>query len=110
MVRLGGVYRGRMVGMLVSNAMIRDITGVGRTIAANVLERANGDIKLAVLIALGRTLEQAAAALSAADGNLRIAIGEIDAGSTTIQERGSDLAIKVRKRPGSGQRKRAPRY
>lgn len=118
MVRLGGVYRGRMVGMLVSNAklqtraveMIRDITGVDRTIAANVLERANGDIKLAVLIALGRTLEQAAAALSAADGNLRIAIGKIDAGSTTIQDRGGDLAIKVRKRPGSGPRKRAPRY
>jgi N-acetylmuramic acid 6-phosphate etherase len=118
MVRLGGVYRGRMVGMLVSNAklqtraveMIRDIASVDKTIAANVLERANGDIKLAVLVALGRTLEQAAAALSAADGNLRIAIGEIDAGSATIQDSGGNLAVKVRKRPGSGPRKRAPRY
>jgi len=82
MLRLGKICEGRMVSMKVSNvklraraiAMISDIAAVERRVAEAALDRADGEIKLAVLIASGRTPEQASALLSAADGNLRTAL------------------------------------
>ncbi|HKT86151.1 MAG TPA: N-acetylmuramic acid 6-phosphate etherase [Novosphingobium sp.] len=79
MLRLGGIHEGRLVNMQVSNAklrtrgiaMIRDIVGVDEAVAAAALERADGAIKLAVLIALGWRPEQGSAALAAANGDLR---------------------------------------
>lgn len=82
MVRLGRVYAGRMVSMRLTNQklharalkMISEVTGVEKPIAEDALERAGGDIKLAMLIASGETLEQGAASLQAAGGNLRAAM------------------------------------
>jgi N-acetylmuramic acid 6-phosphate etherase len=82
MVRLGRVYAGLMINMRLTNRklksraveMICEITHGGKSIAEDALERAGGDIKLAVLIALGETAEQGAASLQAVGGNLRAAI------------------------------------
>lgn len=82
MLRLGGVYDGRLVGMQVSNAKlrtraiatIRDIAGIEEAAAAAALDRAGGDIKLAVLLALGWDSARSASALAEADGNLRVAL------------------------------------
>ncbi len=79
MLRLGRVYAGRMVAMRVSNAklrrravaMVAEIAGVGKNEAAAALALAQDDIRLAVLIACGRSPEQSGAALAAAGGNLR---------------------------------------
>lgn len=88
MLRLGGVYGCRLVGMHVSNAklraraiaMIRDMAGVDEAAATAALEAANGGIKLAVLIALEQSPEESAAILSAAGGNLRVALAAIKVG------------------------------
>lgn len=82
MVRLGRVYAGLMINMRLANQklqiraleMIRGVTHVERSIAEDALDRAGGDIKLAMLIALGETPEQSAASLHAVGGNLRAAI------------------------------------
>lgn len=84
MLRLGRVYGGLMVSMRVTNAklssraiqMIRDISGVDRQTAEAAFEKAGGEVKLAALIARGVTPEQGSALLSAAGGNLRIALGQ----------------------------------
>lgn len=86
MLRLGRVYKGMMVDMRVSNrklhrraiGMVGEIAGVEPARAKAALDRANGEIKLAVLIARGETLERSAAMLAAAGGNLRIALGRDD--------------------------------
>ena len=82
MVRLGSVHGGLMISMRLSNAKLRDravkivarAAGVEDAVAAEALERAGSDIKLAVLVALGRSAEEGAARLRAAGGNLRAAI------------------------------------
>jgi N-acetylmuramic acid 6-phosphate etherase len=82
MLRLGRVYRGLMVDMRLSNrklreraaTMICEISGVGRPAAETALERSQGRIKLAALIALGAEPGDAEAALRDADDNLRQAI------------------------------------
>jgi len=82
MVRLGRVYAGLMVNMRLTNRklkgraleMICELTHVEKSIAEDALQRAGGDIKLAVLIALGETPERGAASLHAVGGNLRAAI------------------------------------
>lgn len=84
MLRLGRVYGGLMVSMRPTNAklrsraikMIGDISGADRQAAEAAFEKAGGDVKLAVLIARGATPEQGSALLSAAGGNLRIALGQ----------------------------------
>jgi N-acetylmuramic acid 6-phosphate etherase len=87
MLRLGRVHDGLMVNMRVSNQklrvravdMIGEISGVERIAAEHALDRADGDIKLAALIALGADAEQGAAALREAGDNLRTAIEHIRA-------------------------------
>ena len=85
MLRLGRIYAGLMVDMRISNAklrhraveMVREITGVDRPAAEMALGKASGDIKRAVLIALGQTPEQSTTSLRSAGENLRIALGRI---------------------------------
>jgi N-acetylmuramic acid 6-phosphate etherase len=82
MVRLGRVHAGLMINMRLTNRKLRgraldmicNVTHAERSIAEDALERAGGDIKLAVLIALGETPEQGAASLLAVGGNLRAAL------------------------------------
>ena len=66
MLRLGRVYCGMMVNMQPTNAklrrraeaMVAQIANCDQTRAACVLEKADGDIKTAVLLALGFCLPQ----------------------------------------------------
>ena len=61
MVRLGRVYRGLMVQMRATNAklrrraalMVAEITGCGEGAATDAVSRADGDVKIASLMALG---------------------------------------------------------
>jgi N-acetylmuramic acid 6-phosphate etherase len=84
MVRLGRVYRGLMVDMRASNAKLRRraVAMVARLLdgseaeAAHWLDRADGDLKIAVLLGLGIGGEEAARLLQRHDGRLRAAIEE----------------------------------
>lgn len=82
MVRLGKVYRGMMVHMRATNEklrrrstqMVATITGVDDDIAAKAVVEAEGDIKLASLMACGVEKEKAQSLLAKHDGNLRFAM------------------------------------
>ena len=79
MLRLGRVYRGMMVNMQPTNAklkrraetMVAQIAHCDPAHAAGALDQAGGDIKTAVLLALGIDETQAEAVLRECDGNLR---------------------------------------
>ena len=85
MVRLGRVYRGLMVHMRATNEKLRRraagivsrITGCAPDEAARLVGEARGDVKLAVLLALGAKASQAAPLLERHEGNLRAAIAEL---------------------------------
>ena len=84
MIRLGYVYRGKMVEMVLSNAklreraalMVADLTGADVEVARKALAEAGNSIKLATVM-LSRSMTRASAeeALRAAGGNLRKALG-----------------------------------
>jgi N-acetylmuramic acid 6-phosphate etherase len=82
MVKLGRVYRGLMVSMRASNAkllrraeiIVSQIVGCGETEAAGFVQRAEGDVKLAVLLGLGWEHAEAVEALLKREGNLRSVI------------------------------------
>ncbi len=82
MVRLGRVYRGRMVDMRVTNAKLRrralaivmDLSGCDTRRAALALREAGERIKPAVLIAKGAEPERARRALLQANGRLEAAM------------------------------------
>ncbi|WP_284944800.1 N-acetylmuramic acid 6-phosphate etherase [Acidisoma cladoniae] len=85
MIRLGRIYRGRMVEMRPTNAkllararrMLVDLTGCTETESAEALAAANGHIKTASLMILrGLALNQAQALLSRHAGILRAALAE----------------------------------
>lgn len=84
MVRLGKVYRGRMVHMRPTNAKLRrravqtvlDITGCEAEAAATALTNADWDIKLAVLHVNGLASADARRLLEKHEGNLRAALAE----------------------------------
>ncbi|PXW59931.1 N-acetylmuramic acid 6-phosphate etherase [Methylobacterium sp. B4] len=84
MIRLGRVYRGRMVAMRATNrklrargvAMVAELAGCHAEAAAEALGRAEGEIKRAVLIAGGASPARAADLLLRHDGNLRRALNE----------------------------------
>jgi N-acetylmuramic acid 6-phosphate etherase len=84
MVRLGRVYRGLMVHMTPTNAKLREraahmvaaIAGCAEDAAAAAVVEADGDVKLAVLLALGAKAADARALLARHDGSLRAAIAE----------------------------------
>lgn len=85
MLRLGRVYCGMMVNMLPTNAklkrraeaMVAQIAGCDQAQAACALEQADGDIKTAVLLALGSDKAEAEAVLKSNDGNLRRVLAEL---------------------------------
>jgi N-acetylmuramic acid 6-phosphate etherase len=82
MVRLGRVYGGLMVNMRATNAklrrrseiMVAQITGCREDVAADAMRQADGDLKAAVLVALGASPADAQAALERSGGNLREAL------------------------------------
>jgi N-acetylmuramic acid 6-phosphate etherase len=85
MLRCGRVYQGLMVNMIVSNdkllhrahGMVSTLTGCKPALADTALETAGGDIKKAVLIAMGLTLVQATDLLDKHGENLRWAIDSL---------------------------------
>jgi N-acetylmuramic acid 6-phosphate etherase len=85
MLRCGRVYQGLMVNMIVSNekllhraqGMVSTLTGCKDAIADTALDTAGGDIKKAVLIAMGLTLVQATDLLDKHGENLRWAIDSL---------------------------------
>lgn len=88
MLRLGRVYRGLMVNMRPTNAKLRRraeamVAKLGHCTlaeAASALVAAKGDIKLAVLLRAKLGLTKARALLKRHDGQLRGALAEIGAG------------------------------
>ncbi len=84
MVRLDRVYRGLMVNMRATNAklrrrseiMVQQITDCSDADAARAISQSGGDLKTAVLIAMGATLNEAQGALERKHGNLRAALAD----------------------------------
>jgi N-acetylmuramic acid 6-phosphate etherase len=84
MIAQGRVYKGLMVNMQTSNAklrkraerMVMHLVPCDGPFAIDALFASGGDIKLAVMIAMGHSLDQAAQALKRSDGNLRMAIAD----------------------------------
>ena len=85
MLRLGRVYCGMMVNMQATNAklkrraeaMVAQIARCDQAQAACVLDQADGDIKTAVLLALGSDKAEAETILKRYDGNLRRVFAEL---------------------------------
>ena len=81
MTELGRVYDGLMVNVVASNIklvergqkMVQAITGCDARAAAEAHEAAGHDVKTAVLIVDGLSLDEARACLARAGGNLRLA-------------------------------------
>ena len=79
MIALGRVYQGFMVDLVPTNAklvarakgIVQALTGTTVAEAEALWQRADGDLKLAVLLADGLGPDQAKARLAAAGGNLR---------------------------------------
>ncbi|WIW90744.1 N-acetylmuramic acid 6-phosphate etherase (plasmid) [Sphingobium sp. V4] len=88
MLRMGLVYRGRMVNMRISNeklrlrgqAMVRDIADVDLGTAARALDSVGQDIKQAVLVAMGIAAEEAQRLLEAHGQNLPDAMRAVQQG------------------------------
>jgi N-acetylmuramic acid 6-phosphate etherase len=84
MVKLNRVYRGLMVHMRARNEKLRrraavivgEIIGCSGSDAASLVEEADGDVKIAILLGFGLTPVDAASVLDRYDGNLRLAIGD----------------------------------
>jgi N-acetylmuramic acid 6-phosphate etherase len=84
MIKLGRVYRGLMVNMQARNAkllrraeiIVSQIVGCDANDAAQLVQRAEGDVKLAILLGLGWEQSAAHEALLKHQGNLRSVIGE----------------------------------
>jgi N-acetylmuramic acid 6-phosphate etherase len=84
MVRLGRVYRGRMVDMQARNAklraravrMLQELTDCSTAQAQAALASADGKVKLAILLVHGLSRNEAERLLAQHDGNLRAALRE----------------------------------
>ncbi|MFL6829891.1 MAG: N-acetylmuramic acid 6-phosphate etherase, partial [Sphingomicrobium sp.] len=82
MLRLGRIHDRLMVDMRVSNrklraraiAIVAEISGTDPQAAEAALDRAQNNIKLATLIAMGASAEEAARLLAESGNNLRAAI------------------------------------
>src|SRR5689334_12685078 len=107
MLRLGRVYRGLMVNMQPTNAklkrraeaMVAQIAHCDPPQAALALEQADGDIKTAVLLALGVARVDAETVLKNCDGNLRRVFAELAKG----RDKDRDQHLKTAPaRPQSG--------
>jgi N-acetylmuramic acid 6-phosphate etherase len=88
MLRLGRVYRGLMVDMVISNdkllkrayGIVRTLTECSEAEAITAVTVADNDIKKAVLIAMGLSLASASALLDKHHGILRNAVSAIESG------------------------------
>jgi N-acetylmuramic acid 6-phosphate etherase len=86
MLRLGRVYRGLMVDMVISNdklltrahGIVRTLTDCDDATAIRSIEMAQHNIKQAVLIAMGQSADAAQSKLDQSNGNLRQAIEALD--------------------------------
>jgi N-acetylmuramic acid 6-phosphate etherase len=84
MVRLGRVYRGRMVDMQARNAklraravrMMQELTNCSEQAARSALASADGKVKLAILLARGLSRDEGERLLARHGGNLRLALQE----------------------------------
>ncbi|MEX0317486.1 MAG: N-acetylmuramic acid 6-phosphate etherase [Ruegeria sp.] len=85
-IRLGHVHDGLMVNVIADNrklrgraeGIVRKITGVSETVARDVLERAAGDVKQAILLASGaQNTAQARRLLEQSGGHLRPALKQL---------------------------------
>jgi N-acetylmuramic acid 6-phosphate etherase len=82
MIRLGRVHKGLMVDVRATNAklikrsenILRRLSGRSSEEARDALQRARGDIKVALLLLHGCDTDQAAALLQQAGGRLRMAL------------------------------------
>jgi N-acetylmuramic acid 6-phosphate etherase len=89
MLRCGRVYRGLMVDMIISNekllrrarGMVETLTDCSAETAAAAVDAADGNIKTAVLIAMGLSKSDATETLDAHEGNLRRAILSLKSGA-----------------------------
>ncbi|WP_347302722.1 N-acetylmuramic acid 6-phosphate etherase [Croceibacterium sp. TMG7-5b_MA50] len=78
MLRLGRVHRGRMVALRVANAklaaralrLVQDLAGLDAREAERALALADGDVRLALLVARGLDPDGARAALAEAEGDV----------------------------------------
>ncbi len=85
MSRLGRVYKGYMVDMVVSNqklerravGIVGDIAGCSADRARQALSEADNNIKEAILICLGCTQGESARMLAKHNGNLRLVLDEL---------------------------------
>jgi N-acetylmuramic acid 6-phosphate etherase len=85
MLRLGRVYQGRMVHMRPNNLklearaerMVAELADCDLEAAKRALGLAAGDVKSAIMIAMGHDPDRATAALAAHGGNLRNALSDI---------------------------------
>lgn len=88
MVRLGRVYHGRMVDMIATNEklrrravkMVADLDNCSDQQAADALAAAEGDLKVAVLVRRGLEATVARGLLDRHGGRLRAAIAELERG------------------------------
>ena len=88
MVQLGRVYKDMMVNMIVSNKkldaravdIVCEITNCSKETSIEALTTANHNIKIAVLIAHGQSLNDSMSLLENATGNLRLALEQIGHG------------------------------
>ena len=102
MLRLGRVYRGMMVNMQPTNAklkrraegMVAQIAHCDPRQAARALEEVEGDIKAAVLLALGIDRSEAQDILKQCDGNLRRVFAEL------AREKGQSAEEATAPKPG----------
>ncbi len=82
MARLGRIYKGRMVDMIVSNkklelraiTIISDLAHCSKEVASAALKQADGNIKAGVLISMGESLASSEELLAQSDGDLRQAL------------------------------------
>jgi len=109
MILLGRVYEGLMVDVQAINAklvrrsemILHRLTGRSSDDIAEALRRANGSVKLAVLLLHGRSPDEAARLLEQADGRLRSALQAIGVSESAEQapaESHSPVAADVSRR------------
>jgi N-acetylmuramic acid 6-phosphate etherase len=86
MVKLGRVYRGLMVDMRARNTKLRRraesivsrIVECSQADAERLVNRSEGDVKIAILLGFGLAAAEAAEVLSRQGGNLRLAINDMN--------------------------------
>ena len=86
MLRLGHVFRSRMVDMLATNAklkaravrMVQELAAAGASAAREALSRTDWNVKAALLVLRGCTAEDARTILARHHGDLHAALAEVD--------------------------------